>query len=134
MSSACSVNETSVVGAGGLDTISQNEDVLFLTPNQDQEEEEYEVDVKVGNESLEEANARSMYANNAQISLLADVDDLNEESEKNSESHTTNAESKPTESSYLSGDQVTADLSGSFDDPNATKNDESHNSGTFSFE
>jgi len=134
MSSACSVTETSVVGAAGVgpESVSHNEDVLFLTPNQDQEEEEeeYEVDVKAGNESLGEDvnNARSLYVNNGQISLLVDADDLNEDSEKTTSALQTNVDSKPTESSYLSGDQITADMSGSFDDPNSTKNDESHNS------
>ncbi len=73
MSTACRSADCS-----GLEVTNQNtEDVLILTPNNDREEDESCDQEKA--ESLDEANVQNFYAAQAQISLLVDEDDLNED-------------------------------------------------------
>ena len=56
MSSACRSSDGG--SGGGLEVLNHvNEDVLFLTPNQDQEEEEYE-------DKLEAKEAEELFDNN----------------------------------------------------------------------
>lgn len=81
MSSAC---RTSDGGGGGLEVLNHaNEDVLFLTPNQDQEEEEeYEDKLETKEpeeESFETKNAHDLYSSQAQISLIVDASDINDD-------------------------------------------------------
>ncbi len=76
MSSACRSAD------GGLEVMSQNtDDVLFLTPNNDQDEDESCDPEDQRANSPGEASVHNAYAAQAQISLLVDADDLNEDLE-----------------------------------------------------
>jgi len=76
MSSACRSAD------GGLEVMSQNtDDVLFLTPNNDQDEDESCDPEDQRADSPGEASVHNTYAAQAQISLLIDADDLNEDLE-----------------------------------------------------
>lgn len=91
MSSAC---RTSDGGGGGLEVLNHvNEDVLFLTPNQDQEEEDYEEKLETKEpeeESLDTQNAHDLYTNQAQISLIVDASDITDDLNDNKTDPQTN--------------------------------------------
>lgn len=123
MSSAC---RTSDGGGGGLEVLNHaNEDVLFLTPNQDQEEEEeYEDKLETKEpeeESFETKNAHDLYLSQAQISLIVDASDINDDLN----------DSKPEQQSNINDNSSPkADLNGaSKEDQNNHLNDINDNNG-----
>lgn len=134
MSSTCRASDN---GGSGLEVLNHSDDVLFLTPNQDHGEDNYEVNIngKNGNDESVQENQetmRQMYTNQAQISLQAETDDLLNEDINGGETQKTSEnleeDSKITEITYVSNDRTSKDaadeLSRSYESDNPTKNDE----------
>jgi hypothetical protein len=96
MSSACRSSDGG--SGGGLEVLNHvNEDVLFLTPNQDHEEEEYEdkLEAKEAEELFDNNhNAHDLYAGQAQISLMIDAGDINDDLDNKEDLHTNNDDSE----------------------------------------